>query len=79
MWGEVGGAFSGGSQDRRTCHYDVVGLKSAHVAIPRVSYLYTQSPTITQSEVGLEGRKAEGKMFKTLDDGRRHGEWQEVM
>lgn len=65
------GGFSGGSEDRRTCHYDVVGLKSAHAAIPRVSYLHTQSPTITQSEVGLEGRKAEAKKFKTLDKGRR--------
>lgn len=66
-----GGGFSGGSEDRRTCHYDVVGLKSSHVVIPRVSYIHTQSPTITQSEVGLEGGKAEGKMFQTLDDGRR--------
>lgn len=67
----MGGGFSGGPEDRRTCHYDVVGLKSARVVIPRVSYLHTQSPTITKSEVGLEGRKAEGKMFKTLDDSRR--------
>lgn len=59
-----------------TYHYDVVGLKAAHVAIPRHSYLYIHSATITQSEGRLEGGKAEERMFKTLDEGRRQEEWE---
>lgn len=53
-----------------------MGLKAAHVAIPRHSYLYIRSPTITQSEGRLEGGTAEEKMFKTLDEGRRQEEWE---
>lgn len=59
-----------------TCHYDVLGFKPAHVAIPRLSYLYIHSPTITQREGRREEKKTEEKMFKTLDERKRHGEWE---
>lgn len=55
-WRSAGG-FSGDSQNRHTCHYDVVVLKSAPVAVPRVAQLCTLSPTYHHRERGVSGGK----------------------